>query len=332
MNKVRIFGGRANLPLAEEIVTHLGMSLNETTIQNFKDGETGVEIRDSVRDMDVFIIQSVCSSVSGDLALSVNDSLVELLLMIDAARRASARRVTAIIPYYAYARQEKKTPGRREAISAKLVANLLTTAGADHVLAVEMHAPAIEGFFDIPVDNLPVHRILADYFSKFSLPDVVVAAPDIGAVPRADRVRRLLGENIPLVIVIKQRPEPDVAEVEGMVGDVRGKSVILIDDLISTGGTIIEAAKFLIQEGAREVHACATHPVFAPGAMEELRASPVKKVVVTNTIPVPLKRGDDKFEVLNVARLLARAIQFINEGHTMTELYEGLGAEPLAKC
>jgi ribose-phosphate pyrophosphokinase len=314
MRKLLVFAGGSNRPLAEEISNLLGKSLGEVTIKRFADGETWIQVEDSVRDVDVFIIQSTCSPV--------NDNLMELLIMIDAMRRASAERVTAVIPYYGYARQEKKTTGR-EPISAKLVANLITAAGADRVLTIDLHAPAIEGFFDIPVDHLPVAPILAEYFREtLPIQEVVVVAPDVGTVARANRFRKLLGRGLPLAVLFKHRPEPDMAEVEEMVGDVKGKSAIIVDDLISTGGTLIEGAKFLIRRGAERVYACATHPVFAPGAVERLEESPIEKVVVTNTIHFQQK--GEKIEVVSVAPLLARAIKYINEGLSMTTLYKEL--------
>jgi len=315
MGRLIIYAGNSNLPLAREIAHRAGSRLSEATVESFPDGETRVRLEESVRGADVFIIQSLCPPA--------NHHLMELLLMIDAARRASAKRVTAIIPY---ARQEKKLTGR-EPISAKLVANLIATAGADRVLTVDLHAPAIEGFFDIPVDHLRSAPIMADYLRELDLSDLVVVSPDVGGVKRANRLRQFLNEKASLAVVFKERPEePTAPAILGMVGEVEGKTALIIDDIIATGETIIEAAEVLVKRGARKIYVCAVHAVFAPGAVENLLAAPIEKIVVTNTIPVPSGLGD-RVVVVDMAPLLAEAIRYIHEGRSMTTLFEKVEAE-----
>lgn len=313
MEELKLFTGNANRALAQEIARHIGVELGDALVKTFKDGEIRVQIRENIRGRDVFIIQPTCRPV--------NEHLMELLILIDAVKRASAARITAVVPYYGYARQERKTAGR-EPISAKLVANLITVAGADRVLTMDLHAPAIEGFFDIPVDHLRAGPILAEYFKQHVEPPVVVVAPDEGAVERAIKLQARLGNDVGLAIIMKHRPEPDRAEVVGMVGDVRGRTAILIDDLISTGGTLIEAAEYLLTQGARAVMAGAVHPVFSGPAIQRLSASPLQRVVVTNTIPVPEAELDEKIVVLSVAPLLAEAIVRIHENRSVSELFE----------
>lgn len=313
MDDLEVFCGSANRALAQAITHRLGIQLGRAMATTFKDGEIRVRILENVRGHDVFIIQPTCNPV--------NRHLMELLLLIDAARRASADRVTAVVPYYGYARQERKTAGR-EPISAKLVANLITVAGADRVLTMDLHAPAIEGFFDIPVDHLRAGPILADYFKHHCEPPLVVAAPDEGAVERAIKLQARLGSDVALAILVKHRPEPDQAEVVGMVGEVRGCTVILIDDLISTGGTLIESAEYLLQKGASAVYAGAVHPVLSDTAADRLRRSVLERIVVTNTIPVAPTSQNDKIVVLSVASLLAEAIARIHQNRSVSELFD----------
>jgi ribose-phosphate pyrophosphokinase len=315
MGQLKIFCGNANRPLTEEIARHLDLDVGDATVSTFKDGEIHVRIHENIRGCDVFIIQPTCNPV--------NQHLMELLILIDAARRASVARITAVVPYYGYARQERKTAGR-EPISAKLVANLITTAGADRVLSIDLHAPAIEGFFDIPVDHLRAGPILARYFRQHCDPPFVVAAPDEGAVEHAIKFQRRLGPDAGLAILVKHRPEPDQAEVVGMVGEsqVQDCTVILIDDLISTGGTLIEAADHLLDVGAAAVYAGATHPVFAGNAAERLKDSRLKHIVVTNTIPVKKIDNNEKITVLSVAPLLAEAISRIHNDESVSSLFD----------
>ena len=316
-----IFTGNANRPLAEEIARHLGVAVGRALVSTFKDGETWVDVADSVRHGDVFIIQPTCPPV--------NDHLMELLIMIDAMHRASARQMTAVVPYYGYSRQEKRSKGR-EPISAKVVANLMTTAGADRLLTMDLTAPAIEGFFDIPVDNLRAGRILADYcLERFSLRDAVVVSPDVGGVERANKFRQMIGTQAELAVVFKEHPEAETTEMLGMVGEVKGKTAIIVDDIISTGATIIKAAELLVERGALKVYACATHPVFAKGAIEGINDSVIETVLVTDSIPIPRDQCGAKIKVVSVAPLLADAITCIHKGLTISTLYKKLKARPI---
>jgi ribose-phosphate pyrophosphokinase len=307
-----VFTGNSNPQLAREICGYLGIPLGRALVSTFKNEETRVRIEENVRGADVFVIQSTCSPV--------DHHIIELLLMIDALRRASADRVTAVIPYYGYAKQEKKTAGR-EPISAKLVANLITTAGADRVVAMDLHAAAIEGFFDIPVDHLRANPIMAEAFRRRHggdrREDIVVVSPDSGGVARANDFRLRVGGR--LAIIAKQRPQPDMAEVLEMVGDVRDRTAVIVDDMISTGGTLIEAADALLDRGAREVIACATHGIFAGDAIDLIERSRIKEVITTNTIPQPA--GAPKIHSVSVAPLLAEAIQRIHRHESVSALF-----------
>lgn len=311
MADLKIFCGTANRPLAEDICRELGVPLGDALVGKFKNGETRVKIEEHVRGTDVFVIQPTSSPS--------DHHIMELLIMIDALRRASAARITAVIPYYAYAKQEKKTSGR-EPISAKLVANLIVTAGADRVVALDLHAPAIQGFFDIPVDNLTAIPILADWLHRQDMRNIVVVSPDSGGVSRANEFRHRVGAG--LAIIAKHRPEPDVSEVLEMVGDVDGKVAVIVDDMISTGGTLADAANLLLNRGAVSVLACAVHPVLADNATELIRHSNLERVVVTNTIPVSLEGRDGKIDVINIAWLIAEAIRRIHEGRSITALFQ----------
>lgn len=304
--------GNANRPLARAVAEALDLPLADALVTTFKDGETRVRIDQDVRGRNAFVIQPTSPPV--------NHHLVELLVIIDALRRASARQVTAVLPYYGYARQEKKTTGR-EPISAKLVANLITTAGADRVVTFDLSAPAIEGFFDIPVDHLRAAPILADFFGALNLPNVAVVAPDVGAVKRADDFRRRLAPDIPLIIVFKHRPSVDMAEVQELVGKVEGHTAILVDDLISTGGTLLAATNALLERGARAVYACATHAVFAESTVQRLIDSSLEQVVVTDTIDLPEEYGDGKISVCTVAPLLAKTLKCIHENRSVSALF-----------
>jgi len=308
--RLQVFAGNGNRALAERIMGELESSLGRATVDTWRNGETRVKLEENVRGSDVFVIQS--------LSYPVNHHLVELLIMIDAIRRASASRVTAVIPYYAYARQEKKTSGR-EPISAKMVANLLVTAGVNRVLTLDLHAPAIEGFFDIPVDHLRATPLLASYFRRLDPEGIVAVSPDSGGVGRAQEFRLRSGGG--LAIIAKNRPAPDDTEVIEMVGDVEGKTAVLVDDMISTGGTLVQAAEMLKQRGAAAVHAAAVHPVFAGDAMRIINDSPIERVIVTDSLPLPDGPCSSKVEVLTVAPLLAEAIMRIHKDLSISALF-----------
>ncbi|MDN5292918.1 MAG: ribose-phosphate pyrophosphokinae [Eubacteriales bacterium] len=309
--KLKIFSGNANRALAEEIAEYLGVSVGAASVSKFSDGEIQVKINESVRGADIFVIQPTC--------YPANDHIMELLILVDALRRASAKRITAVIPYYGYARQDRKTRAR-DPITAKLIANILTASGANRVVTMDLHAGQIQGFFDIPVDHLPGVPIIAEYFLNKGLENPVVVSPDLGGVTRARDLAERIGA--PIAIIDKRRPEPNVAEVMHIIGDVKGKSVIMIDDIIDTAGTITMGAEALLERGAKEVYACCTHPVLSGPAVERLKKSPIKEVVVTNTIPLPPEKNFDKIKVLSVAPLLGEAIIRIHEDLSVSKLFD----------
>lgn len=304
---LKLIAGNANPALAREISDHLGIPLTKAEIERFPDGEISVHIKETVRGADVCVIQPTCPPV--------NENLMELLLIIDALKRASAERITAVIPYYGYARQDRKHIGRVP-ISAKLVANMIVTAGADRVLTLDLPAGQIQGFFDIPVDNLRGDPILADYFQHQDLEDTVIVAPDVGAAKRARAVAERL--ELPLAIVEKSRISPTKVRALNIIGNVKGTRAILIDDILATGGTVIEATNLLLEFGAREVLAAFTHGIFAGDAVKKLEASPVKKIVVTNTIPPP---KSPKIETISVGVLLAETIKRIHAQESVSEMF-----------
>ncbi|MHB1612334.1 MAG: ribose-phosphate diphosphokinase, partial [Sulfobacillus sp.] len=292
--ELKIFTGNANRPLAEKIAAYLGIMLGQADVGRFSNGEIRVRLLENVRGADVYIIQPTSGPV--------NDNLMELLLLIDAARRASARRVTAVVPFYGYARQDRKEQGR-EPISAKLVANLITVAGARRVLTMDLHAPQIQGFFDIPVDNLQGSRILSEAISGKKLDNLMIFSPDAGGVYRARKMAKDLGA--PLGFIDKRRPAPNVSEVVNVIGKVRDKTVVIVDDMIDTGGTIVKAAAAIMDLGAQAVYAACTHPVFSGNSTQMLNDSVIKEVLVTDTILLqqPLAR----IQVNSVAGLMAEA-------------------------
>ena len=309
--KLKLITCNSNMKLATEISECIGVPLCDVEVLRFSDGEIQIRLEDSVRGCDVYIIQSTCKPV--------NDHLMELLIMIDALKRASAKTINVVIPYYGYARQDRKARAR-DPITAKLVANLIEKAGADRVIALDLHAMQIQGFFDIPVDHLVGVPILGQYFKRKELSDIVVVSPDHGGVVRARRLADDLQS--PLAIIDKRRPEPNVSEVMNIIGSVRGKTCILIDDIIDTGGTIVLAADALLKEGAREIYACCTHPVLSGPAMEKLDQSPVKEIVVTNTIPLSHPNPSSKIRVLSVAPLVGEAIIRVHEELSVSKLFE----------
>lgn len=307
---LKIFTGNANPELSSEIAEYLGVKVSAASVKTFSDGEINVAIDESVRGADCFIIQPTCSPV--------NNNLMELLILSDALRRASARRITAVLPYYGYARQDRKAKAR-DPITSKLVANLITAAGARRALTMDLHATQIQGFFDIPVDHLLGVPILAEYFLNKGGEEFVVVSPDLGGVTRA---RSLAGRlQAPLAIIDKRRPRPNVAEVMHVIGDVAGKRVIMIDDMIDTAGTLTLGAKALKERGAKEIYACCTHPVLSGPAIERLANSDIEEIVVTNTIPFSAEKKIDKIKVLSVAPLFGEAIIRIHEDLSVSKLF-----------
>ncbi|VBB06555.1 phosphoribosyl pyrophosphate synthase signature [Lucifera butyrica] len=309
--RLRIFSGNANPALAEEIAAHLGLVVGDAYVGRFNNGEIQVMIDESVRGTEVFIVQPTCQPV--------NENMMELLIMVDALKRASARHITAVVPYYGYARQDRKTRGR-EPISAKLMANLLTTAGVTRVVTMDLHAGQIQGFFDIPVDHLPGVPILADYISSKQLEDIVVVSPDLGGVTRARQLADRLHAQI--AIIEKRRPAPGVAEVMNLIGSVEGKNAVIIDDIVDTAGSLTEGARALAKYGAKDIYACCTHAVLSPPAVERIEASNICELIVTNTIPLPPEKRSPKVKVLSVAPLLGEAIVRIFGELSISKLFD----------
>ncbi|HBK0379147.1 TPA: ribose-phosphate diphosphokinase [Listeria monocytogenes] len=310
--KLKIFSLNSNRELAEEIAKEVGIELGKSSVTHFSDGEIQINIEESIRGCHVYVIQSTSNPV--------NQNLMELLIMIDALKRASAATINIVMPYYGYARQDRKARSR-EPITAKLVANLIETAGATRMITLDMHAPQIQGFFDIPIDHLNAVRLLSDYFSERHLgDDLVVVSPDHGGVTRARKMADRL--KAPIAIIDKRRPRPNVAEVMNIVGNVEGKVCIIIDDIIDTAGTITLAAKALREAGATKVYACCSHPVLSGPAMKRIEGSPIEKLVVTNSIALPEEKWIDKMEQLSVAALLGEAIVRVHENASVSSLFE----------
>ncbi|EHQ3833050.1 ribose-phosphate diphosphokinase [Listeria monocytogenes] len=310
--KLKIFSLNSNRELAEEIAKEVGIELGKSSVTHFSDGEIQINIEESIRGCHVYVIQSTSNPV--------NQNLMELLIMIDALKRASAATINIVMPYYGYARQDRKARSR-EPITAKLVANLIETAGTTRMITLDMHAPQIQGFFDIPIDHLNAVRLLSDYFSERHLgDDLVVVSPDHGGVTRARKMADRL--KAPIAIIDKRRPRPNVAEVMNIVGNVEGKVCIIIDDIIDTAGTITLAAKALREAGATKVYACCSHPVLSGPAMKRIEESPIEKLVVTNSIALPEEKWIDKMEQLSVAALLGEAIVRVHENASVSSLFE----------
>jgi ribose-phosphate pyrophosphokinase len=310
-DKFKIFCGTANEPLCDEVCVFLGLTRGQAQVTRFSDGEVYVQIQENVRGADVFVLQPTCHPV--------DENLMELLLMIDALKRASARRITSVIPYFGYARQDRKDKPRVP-ISSKLVADLLTTAGADRALIVDLHAPQLQGFFNIPVDHLFASPVLVDYFKRLNLPNLTVVSPDAGGVERARFFAKKMDSA--LAIVDKRRSEMNVAEVMNVIGDVKGRTCLIIDDLIDTAGTLVKTATALMENGASQVYACASHPVLSGPAVKNLSQSCITEVVVTNTIPLSeAARQELKIKVLTIAGLIGRAIQSIHEETSVSRLF-----------
>ncbi|MDO5026400.1 MAG: ribose-phosphate pyrophosphokinase [Tissierellia bacterium] len=311
--ELTLLSGNSNRDLAESVAKYLGIKMADAEIEKFKDGEISVKINQSIRGKDVYIMQPTSNPT--------NDNLMELLILIDACRRASAGYINAIVPYYGYARQDRKTRGR-EPITAKLVANLLTTAGADRVITMDLHAGQIQGYFDIPVDHFSAIRLLSTHFKDFAYdkPDeYVVVSPDLGGVRRAREFADYL--KLPIAIIEKRRPMPNVSEVMSVIGEYKGKHAIIVDDMIDTAGTITNAGEFLIKNGAKDVYLVATHGVFSGPAIERLDNSSVKEIVITDTIKLPEKKNIDKITIMSIAPLLAEAIHRINTYESISGLF-----------
>ncbi|MEH7115150.1 ribose-phosphate diphosphokinase [Neobacillus niacini] len=309
---LKVFSLNSNLPLAREIAKVIGIELGKISVTRFSDGEIQINIEESIRGCDVYVIQSTSSPV--------NENIMELLIMIDALKRASAKTINLVMPYYGYARQDRKARAR-EPITAKLVANLLETAGATRVICLDLHAPQIQGFFEIPTDHLMGVPILADYFKQREFNgDLVIVSPDHGGVTRARKLAERL--KAPIAIIDKRRPRPNVAEVMNIVGNIEGKIAILIDDIIDTAGTITLAANALVENGAKEVYACCTHPVLSGPAIDRIQNSNIKELVITNSISLPEEKKSDKIVHLSVAPLMGEAIIRVHEEQSVSTLFD----------
>ena len=311
---IKIFAGNASVKLAEQICQQLDLQLGKIEVGKFSDGETSVNIKETVRGCDVFVVQSTCSPV--------NDNLMELLVIIDALKRASAGRITAVIPYFGYARQDRKARAR-DPISAKLVADILQTAGANRVLTMDLHSSQLQGFFNVPVDNLMGMPLLAKYFKKQGLDkndDFIVVSPDVGSVARSRAMASKF--NAPLAIIDKRRPKANVMEVMNIIGDVKGKTCLMVDDMIDTAGTICQGAEALYNNGAKEIYACCTHAVMSGPAIERIENSHIRQLVVLDTIALPEEKKIEKIKVLSAAKMFAAAIENVYLDKPMSKIYE----------
>jgi ribose-phosphate pyrophosphokinase len=311
LGKIKVFTGNANRDLVKKICQELNIEMGQCEVSHFSDGEISVNIGETVRGCDVFIIQPTNTPV--------NDNIMELLILIDAVKRASAGRINAVIPYYGYARQDRKNKAR-DPITAKLVANLLTTAGADRVVGMDLHAGQIQGYFDIPVDHLSAIPILANHFKSIVDENTVIVSPDLGGVTRARTFANIL--DLPIAIIEKRRPKANVSEVMNVIGEIEGKDVILVDDIIDTAGTIVKAASVLKTFGAKKVYGCATHGVLSGPALDRIHNSELEKFVITDTIPLSDMAKIDKIEVVSVASILAEAIKRINNNQSISIIFE----------
>lgn len=311
VNNIKLITGNAHRELAKKIADNLNVDMARCEVTHFMDGEINVNISETIRGMDVYIIQPTCSPV--------NDNLMETLILIDAVKRASAGRINAVVPYYGYARQDRKTKAR-EPITAKLVADLLTVAGADRVITMDLHAGQIQGYFDIPVDHLTAIPILASYFKDIICRDTVIVSPDLGGVTRARSFANLL--DLPIAMIEKRRPTANVAEVMNVIGDIEDKDVIMVDDIIDTGGTIVNAASVLKKLGAKRVYGCATHGVLSGKAVDRICESELEKFIISDTIPLYKQCKDNKIEVVSVAPLFAEAIRRINGNRSISVIFD----------
>jgi ribose-phosphate pyrophosphokinase len=311
-SEIKILAGNSSKELAQKIADYIGVPLAQCEVGKFSDGEISVNITETVRGCDVFVIQSTNNPV--------NDNLMELLIMIDALKRASAGRITAVMPYYGYARQDRKAKSR-DPITAKLVANLITAAGADRVLTMDLHAAQIQGYFDIPLDHLQGGKILADYFNRKQIEDLVVVSPDLGSVTRSRKFANTLNGDVPIAIIDKRRPKANVCEVMNIIGEVAGKNVILLDDMIDTAGTIVNAANALKEYGAKDVYACCTHGVLSGPAIERIENSAIDELIVLDTIELPEEKKIDKIQIKTVAPLFGDDIKKIFSNESISMLF-----------
>jgi ribose-phosphate pyrophosphokinase len=319
--KLALYSGRTHLALADEIASHLGIALGDPHLVDFANGEIRPRFAESVRGTDVFVMQTHCSADGR----SVNDSIMEQLIMIDAAHRASAKRITAVCPFYGYARQDRKAEGR-EPITARLVADLFRAAGAKRMVSIDLHSGQIQGFFDGPVDHLTAMPVLEDYLREHATPGLVIVSPDAGRVKVAERFTQHLGDlNADLAFINKRRPKgmANVAVAKEVIGEVDGRHCVITDDMIDTGGTIVSAAEILLERGATEVWAMATHGLFSGPAVDRLKNSPISRVVITNTLPLPPEKQFDKVEVLSVARIIADALAAVFDDTSVSEIFGG---------
>ncbi len=307
---LRLFACNSHPELAQEIAEHMGVELSKATVTKFSDGEISVSIWESVRGKDCFIIQSTCDPV--------NDNIMELLIMTDALKRASCRSVTAVIPYYGYARQDRKAKAR-DPITSKLIANMITAAGIGRVITMDLHASQEQGFFDIPVDHMVGQPMLTDYFKLKDLDDMVIVSPDHGSVTRARNMAKPF--NVPIAIIDKRRPEPNKSEIMNVIGDIEDKNCVILDDMIDTAGTICNAAKALMDLGARNVYACATHAVLSGPAIERIEASPIKEMVLLNTIPIPEEKRLKKITVLSTGHVFAETISRVYSNKPISVMF-----------
>ncbi|MCI5630120.1 MAG: ribose-phosphate pyrophosphokinase [Clostridiales bacterium] len=311
-SEIKIIAGNSNMELAQKIADYIGVKVADCQVTTFSDGEISVNINETVRGCDVFVVQSTNNPV--------NENLMELLIMIDALRRASAGRITAVIPYYGYARQDRKAKAR-DPITAKLVANLITAAGADRVLTMDLHAAQIQGYFDIPLDHMLGGSLLANYFNEKNIEDLVVVSPDLGSVTRSRKFANQLEGEVPLAIIDKRRPKANVCEVMNLIGDVKGKNVIMLDDMIDTAGTITNAANALKEFGAKNIYACCTHAVLSGPAIERIENSAISELIVLDTIRLPKEKELDKIKVLTVAEMFGEAIKKIFSNESVSVLF-----------
>ena len=311
-SEIKIIAGNSNMELAQKIADYIGVKVSDCLVTKFSDGEISVNINETVRGCDVFVVQSTNNPV--------NENLMELLIMIDALRRASAGRITAVIPYYGYARQDRKAKAR-DPITAKLVANLITAAGADRVLTMDLHAAQIQGYFDIPLDHMLGGSLLANYFNEKNIEDLVVVSPDLGSVTRSRKFANQLEGEVPLAIIDKRRPKANVCEVMNLIGDVKGKNIIMLDDMIDTAGTITNAANALKEFGAKNIYACCTHAVLSGPAIERIENSAISELIVLDTIRLPKEKEIDKIKVLTVAEMFGEAIKKIFSNESVSVLF-----------